>query len=298
MIECHGDPRDIGFDQGSAVGSELQARFARSRGRLGMRLGRRDAHSAVVMRDVARHFPHQAEAIEGLARGARVPKAWVDREIVRALATAPTPSAAATAMAACDSLCGAPALVVCTAPRDAVYRRVCAESGFRSLEVTLPWFPGALVGVNEKGLAVACAPGPFTGGGCWAPAAFLVRDCLRQFESLEPAIEWCATRPAAARAALLVADARGEVACVDVTGGERRVRRPIDGLLWSAVPHGDDSAKLLREKAPVDPARLARVFLDTERRVRTPDVIVLDPADLRLGLFAGDAAPDVRWASV
>ena len=173
-----------------------------------------------------------------------------------------------------------------------------AESGFRSLEVTLPWFPGALAGVNEKGLAVVCAPGSFDGGECRAPAAFLVRDCLRQFESLEPSIEWCATRPAAASAALLIADARGEVACVDVTAGERRVRRPVEGLLWSEAPRGDNTAKRLREEGTVSAARLGAELLDAEMRYRTPDVIVLDPAGRRLGRLVVDACPDVRWTSV
>ena len=67
-IECRGDPRDIGFDQGVACRADLQARYARSAGvvgRLGHRLGRRDAHTARVVRDVVRHFPHQAESLEG-----------------------------------------------------------------------------------------------------------------------------------------------------------------------------------------------------------------------------------------
>jgi hypothetical protein len=88
------------------------------------------------------------------------------------------------------------------------------------------------------------------------------------------------------------------VACVDVTVGERRVRRPIEGILWSEAPRGDDSAKRLREEGTVSAARLAAELLDVETRYRTPDVIVLDPAARRLGLLTGDTSPDVRWSSV
>jgi hypothetical protein len=302
-IECRGDPRDIGFDQGTACRADLQTRYARSAGvvgRLGYRIGRRDAHTARVVRDVARHFPHQAESLEGLSRGARVPRAWIDREIARTLAT-PSPAGTATALVACDSLCDAPALVVRSAPREALYRRVASAGGFESLELTLPWFPGALAGVNEKGLAVACAPGSFEAGECAAPATFLVRDCLRQFGSLDAAVEWCTGRPAAGRAALLLADARGDAACVDVAGDERRVRRPTEGLLWSAVPRGNEVAKSLREEAPVTPRRLAHALAGAEWRTRGPDVVLLDPARTRFGWLntsaEGDAA-DVRWTEL
>jgi hypothetical protein len=65
------------------------------------------------------------------------------------------------------------------------------------------------------------------------PAAPLALDCLQRFATLEACLEWCASRPAERPAALLFADAGGEVAGIEIAPGCRRILRPAEG--WLAV---------------------------------------------------------------
>jgi hypothetical protein len=132
-----------------------------------------------------------------------------------------------------------------------VVRRKRPEGRFRSVEVVRPWLAGALLGVNESGLAAALADGRWDGTG--APAALLVEDCLQRFSDVDAALDWCLGRPAAPAAVLLFADSGGEMAGVEVSAGGRRVLRPAEGLLVVGGPSAaaDDLAKRLRETSPV-----------------------------------------------
>ena len=75
-VDCEGAPRDMGVNQGLVCRGELQAGFG------ALSFGERlrcwfDASPAArkrVARDMNRHFPHQSETLEGIARGAGVPK--------------------------------------------------------------------------------------------------------------------------------------------------------------------------------------------------------------------------------
>jgi hypothetical protein len=158
--------------------------------------------------------------------------------------------------------------------------------------------------VNEAGLALAAVPGPFEAGACAAPATLLVQDCLQRFEGIQAALDWCLGRPAAGRATLLLADASGEVAGVEFTGGERRVLRPVAGLLLAASGVGDESqvAQLLREATPLGAAELAGALAAGEtasaRLARSVGLVGIDPGERRLGLFGEKGqgqAPAAHW---
>ena len=77
----------------------------------------------------------------------------------------------------------------------AIVRRTRPEGLFASLELSRPWLPSTLLGVNERGLAVAVADSGPEEAGCSAPAALLAQDCLERFEALDAALDWCASRP-------------------------------------------------------------------------------------------------------
>jgi hypothetical protein len=157
-------------------------------------------------------------------------------------------------------------------------RRSQPENGYRSLEVAIPWRVPALAGVNEHGLAVAasgvsCAASLST---CAAPPALLVQDCLQRFDGTDKAVEWCESRPAWGSASILLADADGILARVDLQGELRRVHRGSDGTALCA----GEPARV----ASVEEACRASQHLDEEalrRILATPAsrVLVLKPEE-------------------
>lgn len=235
-VACAGAPRDLGLDQGRARADALRARFASLplRRRLALRAGWLPAEVAALRRDLQRHLPHLWETLAGLAAGARVPPAWLVRELG-------VPEDAA--------LAGAGGRLARSLAGPTLLRRSRPEGLFASVELTRPWLPAALAGVNERGLAAVAAGTPAPGEGA-APGWLLIQDCLERFERLDAALEWCLRRPAAGRGALLLTDARGEAAGVVFAGAGRRVLRPAGGEL----AHGDDGglAKRLAGEAGVD----------------------------------------------
>ena len=110
------------------------------------------------------------------------------------------------------------------------------------------------------------------------PGALLIQDCLERFESLDAALDWCTGRPGGGAATLLLADATGEVAGVEIAAAARRVLRPAEGLLL-AGGDASDRAKRLREAAPLGAELLAR------RLFTGCELVVLDARtrSLRLG---------------
>jgi len=253
LVDCAGAPRDLGLDQGRACRAELAERFDAlpwSEALL-LRLGRVDVTVRALLRDLGRHFPHLSEVLAGIAVGARVPEAFLAGEITAELAGGPAPAAA---------LAGGTALLARCQEGPRVVRRSRPEGLFAFLDLTRPWLPSTLLGVNERGLAVAVADSGAPEGGCAAPASLLAQDCLERFEALDAALDWCAGRPGGGRATIFLGDAAGEVAGIEIDGAERRVLRPADDRLVRDGA-GAELAKSLRD-APVGatlPQAIARV---------------------------------------
>ena len=287
IVECAGAPRDIGLDQGRACRARLRARF-RSLPRwerLRLRTVRSDPATSRAWRDMLRHFPHQAEALEGIARGAGVPRAWLARRLVRE-------HAADAASNRCEGVAaGDPGKVLLArgVAGDSIVCRVRPDGGFGSLELVRPWLTSGLAGVNEEGLALLCAPVADEPGACAAPAVLLARECLQQFDSVGAALEWCTGRPAGGRATLLVADASGELAAVEIAGPARRVRRADAGLLVAAPP---DRRAAIEKSLCAAPAVTAETVVQTLTAGSSVDECVLvDSVQRRLGLAAAGAEP-------
>lgn len=270
LIECAGAPRDLGWDQGRACRSALRA--ALPTGRLQRLFARPDAETARVLRDLRRHYPHQAEMLEGLARGAGVALVPLGRAMLQSLHPA---AEAVLAARLADGRCA----VAVEVPSAARLRRSRPEGRFSSVELTLPVLTTALLGVNEAGLVVAASPGAGEPSPCRAPAPLLVRDCLERFAAVEAALEWCLERPAAGRGSLLLADASGAVA-VELRDGQRAAVRPADGLLLVPDPggRGMELAKALEPDLPGAAALAAAL----ERAVPGCAAACADPQGRRL----------------
>ena len=280
-LVCSGAPRDLGLDQGlhfrEVIRAEVERRLrGKGSGRLLGSLVGRDPELARSARDAIRFFPHMAERAEGIARGARVSSAEVaallasecrgGRETLVGVRTGGSSPGVSIAL---GSEREAPNFV----------RRSQPENGYHSLEIGIPWRVSALAGVNPHGLAVA-ASGVVSSSaslsGCAAPAALLVQDCLQRFDGVDKALEWCERRPAGGSVSILLADADGVMARVDLEGGLRRVHREMDGILLGAgAPARVASVeKACRASERLDAEALRRILATPAGRV-----FVLDPAD-------------------
>jgi len=280
IVACSGAPRDLGWDQGRVLRAGIREACAASTGTwrwlpdLPARVRARR-----ILRDVRRHFPQQAEQLEGLAHGAGVRLGRLSRAAFRLLSE--TGRGSAVAAVGPDATWLARSL-----PRAAVLRRSEPEGRYRTLEVTLPALTHPLLGVNEAGLAIACQAGTIRPGSCAAPAALLARDCLERFTRVESALAWCRERPAAPRAGLLLADAAGQIAAIEIAERVRDVRRAVQGLLVigrSPQAYASFASQLAR------PARDAVVVADALAAGfgARPDAFALaDPAGRRLWLPA------------
>jgi hypothetical protein len=217
-----------------------------------------DVGIAALARDVERHFPHLAERMAGLARGAGAPR----MALVVALARASCepaflfrPARALATRSPRALLAGRFDLSAdrCSVP---VVRRSNPQAGFASLELTLPWLASCLGGVNAMGLAVLLAPPGLAlqpgaelraEAACRAPALLFVQQCLERFGCVDTAVDWCLTRPSEGSATILLADASGRLAGVEL---DEESRRLVD-------PASLDSGALAGEPGSLLPALLA-----------------------------------------
>lgn len=217
-IECAGHPRDMGLAQGQALREIIRAEVARAG--LPTHRSRWPSLRPVVSgalrgrgpgRELFRHFAHQAERLEGLAQAADLPlDSLVELQLRLQLG------------AGAGGELGKETAWIVRESRPVV--------GFRSLELALPWLVPAVAGVNEAGLAVlavgsnaAVASAALSLHDGAAPPVLLVQDCLARFEHLVGALDWCRKRPVEGHATIVLGDASGARATVEVRGRERRV---------------------------------------------------------------------------
>lgn len=233
-FSCSGTPRDLGRQQGLVCAAELQRAY-QAQPWLGRRTApfRQRRSAARFARDFWRHFPHQAERLQALARASRVPEAWLLRELAAELRESSAPDALALVPQ------GSAPLLVGWYATGLRLRESRPDGRHASLEWSAAGSSSARLGVNERGLAAAAlalvgtgqlsagdpqADSRSSGARCAAPATLLVQDCLENFDRLEPAVEWCLSRPAGGMARILIADAQGYAAAIDVSLGERSLR--------------------------------------------------------------------------
>jgi len=193
-------------------------------------------------RELCRHFAHQAERLEGLAQAANLPLDSLLELQLQLGAGRVGPGGMGKAIW--------------------IVRESRPVVGFRSLELTLPWLVSAVAGVNEAGLAViGQLPGASPGSSARtaerragdAPSLLLVQDCLARFEHLAGALDWCRKRPVEGDEILLLGDASGARATVEIRGRERTIATGAGGFASDATRAGetgvvriDPTARLLR----------------------------------------------------
>ncbi len=306
FIECVGDPRAMGLCQGLALraavrdcvaavgGTTRRSRFPTLRA-----LTSGSVLGGGMGREAIRHYTHLAERMAGIARNADIPFDSLVELFVRET-SAPEPDAELVSTAVAVALAGREAvnpIVMRTLAGDSwsnspwILRRSRPEVGFVSVEVTLPWLASAVAGINEAGVAVAVAPRSASyGGGVNAGAVgprraphavLLVQECLQRFEDLDGCLDWCQKRPRSGNTSLIVADAGGRLARVEVEGTDCLVvdvDQPF--ALDGAPPAVDASLRAgLRDEHRIDLEALSQIGPSNGRLA-----VWLEPASRRLSL--------------
>jgi hypothetical protein len=275
FVRCAGAPRDLGLDQGEAV-----------------RTAPRSSGGALVPRvaqDLERFFPHHAERTQGIALGARVPEAALAAELAALLRGDPGLAAAAGGLVARSLTAPAASLVL---------RASAPDNDYRSLELATAWSPACWIGVNEHGLAATATALPAAEpslDGCAAPAQLLVQDVLQRFDTAEKAADWALRRPAGGHASLLLADAAGARAVVEIEGRARKLLDAANGPLVGLGAAAGVAAleKALAEARTLDAEALARLLAETAAPTL---VAVADPVGRRLAVALGGSA--LAWHEV
>lgn len=182
-----------------------------------------------------------------------------------------------------------------------VLRESRPDSGFRSIEFTVAPLAGTVDGINERGLCI-CNNYAFTVDTA-APTAtisMVIAETLDRCGTVTEAADWIAAQPRWGAGLLMLADASGDIASLELSSTRCQVRRPVNGedilfhtnafscpetravqVPWEAVftEHAPASlrgtrlhesaevrdcrlAELLRHSAPLGPDELAAIMAD------------------------------------
>jgi hypothetical protein len=279
-FECAGDHHSMGAAQGRRCREQLErldraivelmavpldsglGRIAHGAGRVVVPalggLARR-----LMIKDLKQHYPRQYDRMAGIARASRIPLNWlfvgpgVEVALNRVSYVRPAPGACtAIAVTGGRARGGEPMIAknfdYPDAARDTYCVRVSrpARRGLAgSIDVTAAPLAGSHEGINEHGLAVAYNYGYFKGrAGARVPITNVVQEMLEECRTVDESLDRLRRRPRSGAAILMLADASGEVASVEVGPDAFAVRRAADhGDVLAHANHG-----VTPEMAPTD----------------------------------------------
>jgi hypothetical protein len=328
VIECAGDARAMGVAQGQACAAVIArlpelvlglipsplARSAAARALVG------PVHAAVaagarrlMARDLAAHYPLQRARLAGIAEGAGVAERQLfvgpAVEAVLDSVSYTTPGACTAIGVAGDRAAGGGPLIAKNfdyppAALPAYLVRVSRPGDRRaaSIDLTAAPLPGCHEGVNEHGLAVAYNYGHLRGrAAARVTLTNLVQELLEECRTVGDAIDRLRRRPRRGSAILMLADAAGELASLEVAPDDVAVRRG-DALVHAnhavtdqMVPR-DIPADARYSRWNIRALRGRRVHESSEQRHRRAEALLaeagaLSAEDLRRALADHQGAP-------
>jgi hypothetical protein len=101
----------------------------------------------------------------------------------------------------------------------------------RSLDFTLAPLAGAVDGINEEGLCITynyafCTDAPTSSA---APISFAICEALEMFSTVAEAASWITSRPRWGGGLLMLCDASGDIASLELSSTQHYLRRPAPG---------------------------------------------------------------------
>jgi hypothetical protein len=104
------------------------------------------------------------------------------------------------------------------------------RNGYRSLDFVVAPQAGTVDGINERGLCITYNYAFMTEVGPPAPlTSMAIADALTHCKNVEEAIERIAERPRWGAGLLMLADASGDLACLELSNTRSAIRRPAPG---------------------------------------------------------------------
>jgi hypothetical protein len=200
--------------------------------------------SRLLTRSLERDFPRMNERLEGIAQGAGLQK----KNVLLFNALEPLLSTMGGCTASPGGACSAVAVrgkrTKTGEPMIArnfdylplvqpyyIVRESRPKGGLRSLDFTTVPLAGAVDGMNEAGLCITYdyafttdTPPCFT-----APLSMLIAEALEQCATVGEAAGWITTRPRWGGGLLMMADASGDIASLEISSTRSYLRRPAPG---------------------------------------------------------------------
>jgi len=308
LFDLQGSHYEMGYQQGLQMREAIHHFFAHLHGWEGLRIRRPfliPFRTYVAMasrrafretaRDLSEYYPRQKERLEGIAKGAGI------GEHLLFLALS-----AETYMAAADYRLGSCTAAGITPERSALGEPIViknfdhpeffqpyyvsrlnrsAETA-STLDVTIAPLAGCHDGINEHGLCISCNYGHGTDlPTCNVPVSILVQEALENCATTQEAVSFLCAGKRSVGAILLVADAAGEMATVELSPNFSGVREPEGGVLINTnhyrcremisydIPHNafytSRNARALRgvrvhESSDIRYARVEQLFSEVE----------------------------------
>jgi len=103
--------------------------------------------------------------------------------------------------------------------------------GFRTIDFTMAPFAGSVDGVNERGLCITynyAYVTDFSGRGT-APISMSIAEALHRCATVTEAVAWISSRPRWGGGILMLADASGDIASLELSNTRSEIRRPASG---------------------------------------------------------------------
>lgn len=301
----HGSPGEMGVAQGIAMKDRLheardqmlrkaeafRLRQPRWMPFLGFRWLAEKKVSSLMDGVLERDFPRMRERLEGIAKGAGLKP----QSILLFNAMEPL-LASVGGCTACPGACSAVALrgrrtrtgepiiarnfdYISLAQPYYTIRRSHPKGRMQSIEFTSAPLTGAIDGMNEAGLCITYdyaftmdTPEKFSG-----PISMLVCEALEQCSTVSEAAAWMAAQPRWGGAILMLADATGDIASLELSSTRSHLRRPApgeDAIFHSNMLTGQHMREIqaplesvFTDRAPT-PLRGERLHESAERRDR------------------------------
>ncbi len=256
-VVCEGGPREMGVAQGAALRERIQKAREALRELDAVRkqrpwwmpwaaflaLAERKAEG-LLSDALARHSPEMAQRLAGIAEGAGLsPAALCLLNAAEVLLSSVEDVTAAPAAMACSTVavrgsCSATGEPVIAHNFDYlpavqpfyVLRDSRPSGGLRSLDFTVAPLCGAMDGMNERGLCLALNYAfPVDSGPAGLPNSMVIAEALARCGTVAEAVDWIVSRPRWGGGLVMLADAGGDLASVELSNARSAVRRPAEG---------------------------------------------------------------------
>ncbi len=253
---CEGSPRQMGLQQGEFFSDAIFAavdnctRLEQFRvdspawlpRSLFLMIGKYKARK-LLRRPLLRDYPEMSARLNGIADGSKAGRGtlYLANAIEAMLSSVakrvalPPAACSAVAVRARRSAFGEPVIArnfdyLAVVQPYMVLRRMKPTALFRSLEFTVAPLVGCIDGINERGLCITYDYAYTTDyGRPSGTVGMLISSALERCSTVDEAAKYISSRPRWGGALLMLADASGDIASLELSGNHSFLRRPENG---------------------------------------------------------------------